>query len=72
MRSNGFDDGTAVAGHCANLGTTAGTPPTGSDVTDNDPSHYFGTSNRHYCYLPLVFRPSDGLPASLYMQKVSP
>ncbi len=36
--------GTAIDGQYANLGTVVGTPPTGADdnVTDNDPSHYFG------------------------------
>jgi hypothetical protein len=35
--------GTAAAGQYANLGTARGTPPVGSQVTDSDPSHYFGT-----------------------------
>ena len=34
--------GTAVAGQYANVGTVTGTPPWAVDVTDNDPSHYFG------------------------------
>jgi hypothetical protein len=34
--------GVAVAGQYANIGTTTGTPPTGPNVTDDDPSHYFG------------------------------
>lgn len=36
--------GVAVAGQYANIGTVVGTPPTGPNVTDNDPSHYFGTT----------------------------
>ncbi len=36
--------GVAVAGQYANIGTVVGTPPTGPDVTDSDPSHYFGIS----------------------------
>jgi uncharacterized repeat protein (TIGR01451 family) len=35
---------TAEAGQYANLATVTGTPPTGADVSDNDPSHYFGAS----------------------------
>ncbi|MCB9139652.1 MAG: hypothetical protein H6642_15025 [Caldilineaceae bacterium] len=35
--------GTATAGQYANLGSVVGTPPQGEDVTDNDPSHYFGS-----------------------------
>jgi hypothetical protein len=34
--------GVAVAGQYANIGTVVGTPPSGSNVTDSDPSHYFG------------------------------
>jgi plastocyanin len=34
--------GTAVAGQYANIGSVSGTPPTGPNVTDTDPSHYFG------------------------------
>lgn len=34
--------GVAVAGQYANIGTVVGTPPTGPNVTDSDPSHYFG------------------------------
>ena len=36
--------GTAVAGQYANIGTATGTPPVGSDVSDTDPSHYFGAN----------------------------
>ena len=36
--------GTAVVGQYANLGSISGTPPVGADVSDSDPSHYFGTS----------------------------
>ncbi len=35
--------GTAAAGQYANLGTATGSPPSGPDVSDDDPSHYFGT-----------------------------
>jgi hypothetical protein len=34
--------GKAVAGQYENLGTAAGTPTVGPDVTATDPSHYFG------------------------------
>lgn len=34
--------GRAVEGQYANIGTVIGTPPVGPNVTDNDPSHYFG------------------------------
>jgi hypothetical protein len=34
--------GTATQGQYANIGTAVGTPPSGSNVTDSDPSHYFG------------------------------
>jgi large repetitive protein len=37
-------DGVAVAGQYENLGTATGTPPVGPDVTDDDPSHYFGAA----------------------------
>ncbi len=38
-------DGTAEAGQYANLGTATGTPPGGlPDVSDTDPSHYFGSA----------------------------
>lgn len=37
--------GTAELGQYANLGTAVGTPPIGEDVTDNDPSHYFGVES---------------------------
>jgi plastocyanin len=37
--------GTAAEGQYTNLGTASGTPPGGlSDVSDSDPSHYFGVS----------------------------
>jgi len=36
--------GVAVAGQYSNIGTVVGTPPTGTNVTDSDPSHYFGIS----------------------------
>jgi len=35
--------GAAVAGQYANIGTATGTPPVGDDVSDTDPSHYFGS-----------------------------
>lgn len=34
--------GIAVAGQYANIGTVVGTPPSGPNITDSDPSHYFG------------------------------
>ncbi|MDD1759884.1 MAG: choice-of-anchor E domain-containing protein, partial [Methanothrix sp.] len=34
--------GPASAGQYANLGNATGTPPVGDDVSDEDPSHYFG------------------------------
>ncbi|OQB46351.1 MAG: hypothetical protein BWY00_01625 [Firmicutes bacterium ADurb.Bin153] len=36
---------TAIAGQYENMGTVTGTPPTGEDVTDEDPGHYYGTAN---------------------------
>ncbi|MBW6469060.1 MAG: hypothetical protein K0B85_07895 [Coriobacteriia bacterium] len=39
----GTASGVAVAGQYANIGTVTGTPPVGDDVTDSDPSHYFGS-----------------------------
>ncbi len=35
-------NGTATAGQYENIGTAVGTPPSGPNVTDSDPSHYFG------------------------------
>jgi len=35
--------GTAAVGQYANLGSVIATPPVGSNVTDSDPSHYFGS-----------------------------
>ena len=34
--------GVAIEGQYANIGTAVGTPPSGPNVTDRDPSHYFG------------------------------
>jgi plastocyanin len=36
--------GTAAAGQYANLGSISGTPPVGPDVSDSDPSHYYGAT----------------------------
>jgi len=36
--------GTAVAGQYSNTGYVIGTPSVGPDVTDNDPSHYIGST----------------------------
>jgi uncharacterized repeat protein (TIGR01451 family) len=36
--------GIAVAGQYANTGTVTGTPPTGPDVTDSNPDHYFAAA----------------------------
>jgi uncharacterized repeat protein (TIGR01451 family) len=36
--------GQAEPGQYANIGTVIGTPPVGSDVTDSDISHYFGSA----------------------------
>jgi hypothetical protein len=35
-------NGTATAGQYENIGSVAGTPPSGPNVTSTDPSHYFG------------------------------
>ncbi len=35
-------DGAAVAGQYENIATVTGDPPVGTQVRDNDPSHYFG------------------------------
>ncbi|MDH3306032.1 MAG: choice-of-anchor E domain-containing protein [Acidimicrobiia bacterium] len=35
--------GVATAGQYANIGGVTGTPPVGDPVTDDDPSHYFGS-----------------------------
>jgi len=37
-------NGTATAGQYANTGNVTGTPPVGSPVSDDDPSHYFGSA----------------------------
>ena len=37
--------GTSTSGQYANTGTAVGTPPVGGDVTDSDPSHYFGLAS---------------------------
>ena len=37
-------DGTAQAGQYGNVGSVVGTPPDEPDVSDDDPSHYFGAS----------------------------
>lgn len=34
--------GSAITGQYENNGTVTGTPPSGPDVSDTDPSHYFG------------------------------
>ncbi|MEA1953043.1 MAG: SdrD B-like domain-containing protein, partial [Campylobacterota bacterium] len=36
--------GNAIVGNYENIATVVGTPPTGTNVTDNDPSHYRVTS----------------------------
>jgi hypothetical protein len=41
--------GTAVAGQYANIATATGKPPEGPDVTDSDPSHYFGEEEDPGC-----------------------
>jgi uncharacterized repeat protein (TIGR01451 family) len=60
--------GVAVLGQYANLGTVTGVSPTGKQVTDTDPSHYFGGEvtgiddpdipgpdvHDSYIYLPLI------------------
>jgi hypothetical protein len=37
--------GTATEGQYANIGNVTGTDPTGAEVTDEDPSHYFGVNS---------------------------
>jgi uncharacterized repeat protein (TIGR01451 family) len=37
--------GTAIEGQYENTGTVTGTPPVGTDVSDDNPSHYFGTTS---------------------------
>jgi hypothetical protein len=37
-------NGIAESGQYTNTGSATGTPPAGPDVTDDDPSHYFGAS----------------------------
>jgi len=49
--------GTAVLGQYANIGTATGTPPTGANVTDTDPSHYFGVD-----VIPPTSLPEEGQP----------
>jgi uncharacterized repeat protein (TIGR01451 family) len=49
-------DGTAILGQYANLGTVSGSPPTGPDVSDSDPSHYFGVEMERFIYLPIVIK----------------
>jgi LPXTG-motif cell wall-anchored protein/uncharacterized repeat protein (TIGR01451 family) len=39
-----FSAGTAEEGQYANIGTVVGTAPSGTEVTDTDPSHYFGVA----------------------------
>jgi hypothetical protein len=47
--------GTAVAGQYTNMATVWGTPPQGfADVSDTDPSHYFGVHPIAFIYLPLI------------------
>ena len=48
--------GIAVLGQYANTGTATGTPPTGPNVTDSDPSHYFGVGTEQ------TNLPTDGQP----------
>ncbi|MEM7083989.1 MAG: SdrD B-like domain-containing protein [Pseudomonadota bacterium] len=36
--------GTAIAGQYANIGSVVGSTPSGSTLSDSDPSHYFGES----------------------------
>ncbi|MEN8040328.1 MAG: SdrD B-like domain-containing protein [Actinomycetota bacterium] len=55
--------GTAGFGQYANIGSATAAPPVGPDVTDEDPSHYFGTDSSIAI---------DKSPDSAYIQSGSP
>ncbi|MDO9043062.1 MAG: SdrD B-like domain-containing protein, partial [Desulfocapsaceae bacterium] len=45
--------GTAVAGQYTNIGSVTATPPSGPNVTDTDPSHYFGSTGSNFAAIDL-------------------
>ena len=54
--------GVAVAGQYSNIGKVVGTPPTGPNVTDSDPSHYFGVTAPPTPAPPTLTPPAPTLP----------
>ena len=58
--------GTAEAGQYANLGSASGTPPIGSDVSDSDPSHYYG-SNPHISLVKKINDQDANSPPGVYL-----